>query len=200
MAARYKAAVQRVAFLVAILVSSSAHADPDLDDATYRLVCEETAITQMNERVCTRLRPQVQADLGLSVVYVGYEVPIARRWALQLEGGISGTYFLPWFDLGDAVAGFGGGTRLTWFARRSGHGPYLAPYLRVNRISGEDEAGADHAGVAIAAGVFIGWAWRVTRHVDLRLGIGAQYFYVDAPPLGASTPFVALDAVLGYRL
>jgi len=146
------------------------------------------------------LRPQVQADLGLSVISAAYEEPIGEHWALQLEGGIFGTYFLPWFDLGDDVVGVGGGVRPTWFARGCGRGLYVAPYLRVHRITGEDEAGAEHTGVGLATGVFVGWTFRVTERVDLRIGAGAQYLYLDAPPLGASTPFVALDLVVGYRL
>jgi len=146
------------------------------------------------------LRPQVQADLGLTVIHAGYEEPMSEHWAIQVEGGIFGTYFLPWFDLGDDVRGIGGGTRVTWFARRSGRGPYVSPYVRVSRITGEDEAGDEHNGFGIATGVFVGWAFGLTDRLDLRIGAGAQYIYLDAPPLGASTPFVALDLVVGYRL
>jgi len=172
--------VHRIALVVALLVSSSVFADGGPEGL--------------------HLERQVQADLGLSVINLAYEEPIAEHWAFQVEGGIFGTYFLPWFDLGDDVQGWGGGTRVTWFARHGGSGPYVAPYLRVNRISGEDDAGVTHTGFGIAAGVFVGWAFRVSKKVDLRIGVGAQYIYLDAPPLGASTPFVALDAVVGYRL
>ena len=165
--------MQRLGFLAVILASSVAAAE---------------------------LRPQVQADLGLTVINVAHEQPMSEHWAIQVEGGIFGTYFLPWFDLGDDVKGINGGMRVTWFARSTGHGPYVAPYLRVSRISGEDEAGADHNGFGIAAGAFVGWAFGLTDRLDLRVGAGAQYIYLDAPPLGASTPFVALDLVVGYRL
>ncbi len=172
--------MQRIAFVVALLVTSSALAE-SVPEGPH-------------------LQRQIQADVGLTVINLGYEEPIAKHWAFQVEGGIFGTYFLPWFDLGDEVRGWGGGTRLTWFARECGRGPYIAPYLRVNRISGDDEAGVAHTGFGIAAGVFAGWAFRLHERLDLRVGIGAQYIYLDAPPLGASTPFVALDAVIGYRL
>ena len=165
--------VQRIGFLIVMLACGSAAAE---------------------------LRPQVQADLGLTVIHLGYEEPIGEHWALQIEGGIFGTYFLPWFDLGDDVRGIGGGVRPTWFARSSGRGPYIAPYLRVSRITGEDEAGVERNGVGIASGIFVGWAFGLTDRLDLRIGAGAQYIYLDAPPLGASTPFVALDLVVGYRL
>ncbi|MBA3452423.1 MAG: DUF3575 domain-containing protein [Deltaproteobacteria bacterium] len=168
--------MQRLGFIAVLLASSPAAAD---------------------------LRPQVQADLGLTVINAGYEQPIGEHWALQIEGGIFGTYFLPWFELGDDVTGINGGTRVTWFARSSGRGPYVAPYLRVSRVKGEDpdaQDGGEHTGFGIAAGVFVGWAFGLTDRIDLRIGAGAQYIYLDAPPLGASTPFVALDLVVGYRL
>ena len=158
------------------------------------------AVLLASSVAAAELRPQAQADLGLTVIHVGYEEPMSEHWAIQVEGGIFGTYFLPWFDLGDDVRGFGGGARVTWFSRRSGRGPYIAPYLRASRISGEDEAGEDHNGVGIAAGAFVGWAFGLTDRLDLRVGAGAQYIDLDAPPLGASTPFVALDLVIGYRL
>lgn len=146
------------------------------------------------------LRPQLQADLGLTVVNAGYEQPLGDHGAVQLEAGIFGTYFLPWFDLGDDVVGFGGGVRTTWFARDTGRGPYVAAYLRVNRISGDDAAGAEHTGIGVTAGAFVGWAFGLTERLDLRVGAGAQYIHLDAGPLAASTPFVALDLVVGYRL
>ncbi|MDB4960074.1 MAG: hypothetical protein JWP01_73 [Myxococcales bacterium] len=146
------------------------------------------------------LAPQLQADLGLTVVAIGYEHPIADHLAIQIEAGIFGTYFLPWFDLGDDVKGIGGGVRPTWFARESGRGFYVAPYVRVEGVRGETADGESHDGLAIAGGVFAGWAFGLTERLDLRVGGGAQYIYVDAGPLSASTPFVAIDLVVGYRL
>src|SRR5258705_3325714 len=60
------------------------------------------------------LRSQIQADLGLAVVGLGYERPVAAHVAVQLEAQIFGTYFLPWFDAGDDVQGLGFETRVTW--------------------------------------------------------------------------------------
>jgi len=51
----------------------------------------------------TALAPQAHADLGLSIVGVGYERPVTGHVAVQAQGGIFGTYFLPWFDRGDDV-------------------------------------------------------------------------------------------------
>ena len=149
-----------------------------------------------------QLEPQIQADLGLSVVFAAYELPVAKHFAIEAGAGIFGTYFLPWFDAGENVRGFGGGIRTTWFSRTSGHGLYVAPYVRAMRVSGElDEQSG--TGLAVTSGVFVGWAFGLTQKLDLRVGGGAQYIYshveTEAGDLDTSTPFVALDLVLGYR-
>jgi hypothetical protein len=148
------------------------------------------------------LSPQVQADLGLSVVGVGYEHPVAGHFALQGELEIFGTYFLPWFDAGEDAKGLGFGIRPTWFQRTSGRGLYVAPYFRGVAVDEESLTGFDDIG--FATGVFVGWAFGLTEKLDLRIGGGAQYirFHVDTPDgkMLTSTPFVALDAVLGWRL
>lgn len=142
---------------------------------------------------------QAQADLGLSVVGLGYERTVADHVAVSGEAGIFGTYFLPWFDRGDDVAGVMVGARATWFARADHRGLYVAPYLRGVAVRGDSATGTAD-GTGVTAGAFAGWAFGLSRRVDLRIGAGAQYIYVDAAPLGASTPFVALDAVVGYRM
>jgi hypothetical protein len=148
------------------------------------------------------LAPQVQADLGLSVVGVGYEHPLADHVSLQGELEVFGTYFLPWFDAGEDAKGLGFGIRPTWFQRTSGHGLYVAPYFR--GVAVDEESLTGFGGIGFAAGVFVGWAFGLTEKLDLRIGGGAQYihFHVDTPngEERTSTPFVALDAVLGYRL
>ncbi len=138
---------------------------------------------------------QLQADVGLTVADVAYERTVAPQVAVALEAGIFGTYFLPWFDLGDDVKGLNTGVRATWFSRPSRHGLYVTPYVRLAGVRGEDDAR-----YVITVGAVVGWAFRLARRVDLRLKLGAQYIYVDADPLGASTPFVAIDAVVGFRL
>jgi hypothetical protein len=145
------------------------------------------------------LRPQAHADLGVSVVGFGYERPLTPHVAVAAQAGIFGTYFLPWFDLGDDVQGLQVGTRVTWFARTSGHGFYVAPYLRGVAVRGEKN-GETGEGVGFTAGVFAGWAFTITTRLDLRVGAGAQLIHFDASPLTASTPFVALDVLVGYRL
>ncbi len=145
------------------------------------------------------LAAQAHADLGLSVVGVGYERPVAAHVAIEGQAGIFGTYFLPWFDRGDDVKGLQLGARVTWFARTTGHGLYVAPYLRGVAVRG-GEGGQSGEGLGVTAGVFAGWAFRLGARLDLRAGAGAQVIHFDADPFSASTPFVALDVLLGYRL
>jgi hypothetical protein len=151
-----------------------------------------------------RLQPQVQIDGGLSVIGPAFEFPLNRTMAIAPEVFVFGTYFLPWFDLGDRVAGFGGGLRFTKFLREGGDGLYITPYARFASVG---EGIGDMTGVAVTAGAFVGWGLRIGSRWDLRLGGGLQYIYVNSGTLdtgmkgpNASTPFVAIDAVIGYRL
>jgi len=148
------------------------------------------------------LRPQAQIDGGLSVIGAGYEHPLGTHVALQGELFIFGTYFLPWFDLGDESTGFGFGVRPTWFAREDGHGFYVTPFFRGVAVDGDSFS---PTGIGFETGVFAGWAFSLSSKLDLRVGGGAQYihFHIDdaqGARQSSSTPFVALDAVLGYRL
>jgi hypothetical protein len=149
-----------------------------------------------------RLARQVQADLGLSVIGVAFEQPVSAHLAVQLEAQVFSTYYAPWFDVGDEVAGFGGQVRPTWFRNRSGRGLYVAPYLRVDRVEGERD-NATGTGWGYAAGAFAGWAFALSV-LDVRVGAGAQYMHyvVDtaAGEVACTTPFVALDLVVGLRL
>lgn len=148
-------------------------------------------------------RPQVQLDLGLAVIGADFEHPVTPHIAVQLGAQVFSTYFAPWFDAGDKVVGVGGELRATWWRRDDGRGFYVAPFLRVARVTGERDDTSD-SGVGFSAGVFAGWGFALTHRLDLRLGAGAQYMrYRTAPtagPVEVDTPFVALDAVVGYRL
>jgi hypothetical protein len=149
------------------------------------------------------LHQQVQADIGLAVIGLGYEVPVAAHVAVMAEAHIFGTYFLPWFDRGDDSKGLGGELRVTWFARPCGRGLYVLGYGRLDSVTiTRDEREADGTGMSVGAAV--GWTFRLSSRVDLRLGVGLQYIYTTARTegieLGASTPFPTIDGVLGYRL
>lgn len=157
-------------------------------------------MTEDPATVRPELRPQLQIDGGLSIIGPGYEHPIGDHVALQVEAGVFGTYFLPWFDLGDRVVGGVGGVRLTWFAQPSGKGIYVTPYARAGYAAGEHD-GMDDAGPVVTAGAFVGWAFRLTKRLDLRTGLGGQYIYIGGDDgFGASTPFAAIDFTVGYRL
>ncbi|MDQ3370980.1 MAG: hypothetical protein M3680_36640 [Myxococcota bacterium] len=150
-----------------------------------------------------QLQPQLQVDGGLSVIGPAYEQPVARQLAIAVELFVFGTYFLPWFDAGDEVRGVGFGVRPTWFARESGRGLYVAPYFRGVTVATDSITGGE--GIGFTTGVFVGWAFGLTPTLDLRIGAGAQYlhFHVDdaaGSKRSTETPFLALDAVLGYRL
>jgi hypothetical protein len=146
---------------------------------------------------------QLQADLGLSVIQLAYEHPLGDHLAASLSAGVFGSYFLPWFDVGDDVIGVGGGVRVSWFARATGRGFYVAPYLRVHRVSG-DHDDLHGTGLGFSTGAFAGWAFGITNKLDLRLGAGAQLIRhsidTTAGTQTSSTPFVALDILVGYRL
>ncbi len=148
-------------------------------------------------------RPQLQADVGLSVIQLAYEHPLGERVSASISAGIFGSYFLPWFDAGDDVIGVGGGLRVTWFARATRRGFYVAPYVRVHRVSG-DHDDMHGTGLGFSAGGFAGWAFGIGNKLDLRLGAGAQYIRhsieTAAGTQTSSTPFVALDILVGYRL
>jgi hypothetical protein len=145
----------------------------------------------------------IQADLGLSVIQLGYEHRLSRHFSASLSAGVFGSYFLPWFDLGDNVIGLGGGVRVTWFSRKSGRGFYVAPYARGHRVSGDHED-MHGTGLGFSAGAFAGWAFGIGDKIDIRVGAGAQFIdhYIDTPAgrSTSSTPFVALDLVVAYRL
>jgi hypothetical protein len=149
------------------------------------------------------LHNQAQADVGLAVVGIGYEIPIADHLALMAEGQIFGTYFLPWFDRGDDAKGGGAQLRATWFMEPSGAGLYIMAFGRMDGVQiDRDDLTAN--GIAVSTGIAAGWAFRLSDHIDLRVGAGVQYMYMngitDGTTLGASTPFVTLDTVIGYRL
>jgi hypothetical protein len=138
---------------------------------------------------------QLHADLGLAVVGLGYEHPVATHVAVQAEAQAFSTYFLPWFSAGSSVSGFGGQARATWFSRDDAHGLYVAPYLRVDNVTNDHERTT-----GFCAGAFAGWAFAATSRIDVRIGAGAQYMRYVLATSKVDTPFVALDLVVGYRL
>jgi hypothetical protein len=139
---------------------------------------------------------QVQADLGLAVVGVGVETAVQPHHAVMVEAQIFGTYFLPWFDAGDNLVGFGVQVRPTWFSRVHQHGAYVTPFVRLDRVTDDH----DSAAFGFCAGAAVGWAFPLTQRLDMRIGAGAQYMRYKLATSDVSTPFVQLDLVVGYRL
>ena len=143
----------------------------------------------------------VQLDLGLGVVGLAYERPFHPRFATQLEAHIFGTWFGPIFGLPN-VTGLGGQVRPTFFLTDDApRGVYLAPYLRVNRVTATKN-GAEGDAVGFSSGVFAGYSFVVAERVNFRIGAGAQYmsYVVDVAGerVAFKTVFPALDLVVGY--
>jgi hypothetical protein len=138
---------------------------------------------------------QVQADLGLAVVGLGYEQPLGDHLAIMGEAQIFGTYFLPWFDAGNNVTGGGIEARGTWFRGDHHHGLYVTGYLRYDEVSDE----ADHSTLGFCGGMVAGWAFPISA-LDVRVGGGLQYMRYESITTDIDTPFIALDLVVGYRL
>ena len=67
-------------------------------------------------------RPQVQLDLGLSVITANYEHPLPANLAVAIGVGVFSTWFLPVFDAGDRFLGPGAELRITRFFRDDGRG------------------------------------------------------------------------------
>ncbi|MEJ7597099.1 MAG: hypothetical protein WKG01_04245 [Kofleriaceae bacterium] len=168
-----------------------------------KLLAGVAVLAQAGSAAAEESYDQLQLDLGLSVIAVAYERAVTDHVALQLEGGIFSTYFAPWFDVGDKVMGFSGGLRASYFLRADRRGPYLAPFARVGRGTAERDE-LEGTAVGVTAGVFAGWAFGLTDKLDVRIGGGVKYMHyetdVGGETLGLSTPFVAIDAVVGYRL
>jgi hypothetical protein len=163
--------------------------------AVWVLVCGRDARAEPP----TALSPQIQADVGLAVIGVGYEHPVASHLAVMGEAQIFGTYFLPWFDAGDEVRGLGAQIRATFFLRANGRGLYVMGFGRADAVRG-DVDGMSHDGKAFSTGAAAGWVFGLSDRFDLRVGAGAQYIWIDGGALDTSTPFVTLDAVVGFRL
>ncbi len=186
-----------LAVVSALVSTTTAFAEARLaDDSTP---VSENPRAALNYARDYALRPQLQVDGSLSIIGVGYEHPIGHQLALQVEAGNFGTYFLPWFDLGGWCRcgrrrppdpGSRGPTATAPMSRRT--------FVRATR--GVSTQAKDSTGVVVTAGAFVGWAFRLAHRLDLRLGVGGQYIYINGnKDLSASTPFAALDATIGYR-
>lgn len=187
-----------------VALAGIAHAERRAEprEVAYRVFVETPEMSEKLREV--EARSQIQADLGLSVICLGYEFPMWNKpVSIFVGAGVFGTYFLPWFDRGDDTIGGVGDLRVTWFPRNDdGRGLYITPYVRAGYAGGDDaDTGAHGAGAVVTTGVFVGYGFRLSNRLDLRAGAGGQYIYIGGDNgVGASTPFVALDLALGFRL
>jgi hypothetical protein len=188
--------------------SATALEDPDPGPAQAPAAASPPA---KEPRYWWQHRHQMQADLGLGVIGLAYEYMFEARIALQLEANIFGTWFGPVFsDTLPNLRGFGGQVRPTFFlSDQAPGGIYVAPFIRMARVTGEDDRGLRGSGIGWSIGSWIGYSFLFLEdRVNLRVGAGLQYlsYGVDIPT-GSLTPvrqefdtlFPAIDLVVGYR-
>jgi hypothetical protein len=143
----------------------------------------------------------MQLDLGLAVVGVAYERTFAPWLAVQVEAQIFGTWFGPAVDLPN-LSGLGGQVRPSFFVTDDApRGIYIAPFVRVDRVSAEVNA-AKGSAVGFSAGAFGGYSFLIADRVNLRFGAGAQYMSyvvdVSGTRVAFKTLFPGLDLVVGF--
>lgn len=140
----------------------------------------------------------VQADVGLSVIFLAYERVLADRVALQVGGGAFGIW---WAD--PKFIGWGGEVRSSFFLTgRAPHGLYLAPFVRVD-TGKTTKNGASAWGYGSAEGAFVGYSFVILDRLNVRIGTGAQYMHYVATVAGERVewkkPYPCLDGVVGYE-
>ena len=128
---------------------------------------------------------QVQADLGMTVIGLGYERTVAPQLALGITAESLETWFGSWFNK-PKLGGFGVGVRATWFPYGCApHGLYVAAFSRVIRTTDYGDQ-----------------SFVFAKHWNLRLGLGIQYIDLHVPTATSSLSFQTLwpglDSTLGY--
>ncbi len=150
---------------------------------------------------------EIQADLGLSVVGLGYERTVAPQLTLGIAGELMGTWFGPYFDK-PWLGGLGVGLRATWFPHgRAPYGLYIAPYFRLIDVSATQDSDGHAASSGSqpgwTGGIFAGESFALPLHLNVRLGVGIQYIDLSGPTgplteIAFRSVFPALDLVVGY--
>jgi hypothetical protein len=150
---------------------------------------------------------EVQADLGLTVIGIGYERTLAPQLTAGIAGEFMGTWFGPYFGK-PWLGGLGGGVRATWYPRATApYGLYVAPYFRLIDVSatqdGNGHSASSGSAPGFTAGIFVGESFELPAHFNLRLGVGVQYIDLAAPTsplteLSFRSAWPALDLVVGY--
>ncbi len=136
----------------------------------------------------------VVADVGLHVVGLGFQRSFGPLLAVQLTGSL----YVPWTQQA-GIAGLI--ARLRVFVYPSAHAPtglWLSPFVQAGVVN-QTVDGATQTGATLAAGASLGWAWLLFRHLQLAIGVGAQYHaakFARAPGFDGLHPQV--EANLGY--
>ena len=145
---------------------------------------------------------QIQADLGMTVIGIGYERTVAPQLTLGIAAESLETWFGHWFNRPE-LGGFGVGLRATWFPYGCApHGLYVAAFSRIIRTTDWGNDGGIGATAGITGGLFIGESFVFAKHWNLRVGLGVQYIALQVPTATSSLAFrtlwPGLDTVLGY--
>ncbi len=123
------------------------------------------------------------ADLGMHVVNVGYQRTLGCYLAAQASAGL----YVPWnvnlnvLGLGEEhdppgdVAGFVARARVFVFPLGGAPaGLWVSPFAQGGVVRGT-RGGETLTGAAFAAGLSVGWTWRLGARWLLGLGFGGQY-------------------------
>lgn len=170
------------------------------------------ALTTDAKAACGERPGALVADLGLHVVNVGYQRAIGCYVTLQATAGL----YVPWMVSGD-VLGLGGGrdgsvtvgglgVRARAFVHPFGDAPsglWISPFVQGGVVRADPPTG-DLFGPAFAAGLSVGWTWRLGERWLLGLGLGAQYhrasFEGSTSAPGFSRLGPTVDINVAYRL
>lgn len=169
------------------------------------------ATAQAQPSPCTERPDAVVADLGLHVVNVGYQRTLGCYVSVQASAGLYGPWVVNNNVLGLAGADhdppgdvIGGVLRVRAFVHPFRHAPtglWVSPFAQGGLVTAT-RAGASQLGYAFAAGLSVGWTWRLGERWLLALGLGAQYHRVeingsaDFPGFSRFAPTV--DINVGY--
>ena len=136
------------------------------------------------ETPCMKHPNAIVADLGLHVINLGFQRTLNCYVVVQSSAGLYG----PW-TVNSNVLGLGGGTqnppgdvigmvlRGRGFVFPLGHAPgglWISPYVQGGPVFGT-RANEKLVGPAFAAGLSVGWTFRLGERWLIGLGLGGQY-------------------------
>jgi hypothetical protein len=159
-----------------------------------------SATAQAQPSPCAVRPNAVVADLGLHVVNAGYQRTLGCYVSVQASAGLYGPWVVNNNVLGLAGADhdppgdvIGAVLRVRAFVHPFGHAPtglWVSPFAQGGLVT------------AFAAGLSVGWTWRLGERWLLALGLGGQYHRVeidgraDFPGFSRFAPTV--DINVGY--